>query len=174
MKTEPRRKDRAMKTPREMELLLERMPVGRLALTTEEGPYIVAVNYLYFDGSIYFHSGLEGRKMEALRADSRVCFMVDEIGPQVLWEKGCGISQVYKSVVCFGKAEFVQGQTEKGGILEQMVRKYVPPGYAAPPLKGKNIENTAVVRIVIESMSGKENALSSAHTVIAHPSPETG
>jgi nitroimidazol reductase NimA-like FMN-containing flavoprotein (pyridoxamine 5'-phosphate oxidase superfamily) len=132
------------------------------------------VNYLYFDGSIYFHSGLAGRKIEALRADSRVCFMVDEIGPQVLWEKGCGISQVYKSVVCFGKAGFVEGQAEKGRILDQMVRKYVPPGYALSPLNGKNIENTAVVRIVIESMSGKENALSSAHTVIAPPSPKMG
>jgi nitroimidazol reductase NimA-like FMN-containing flavoprotein (pyridoxamine 5'-phosphate oxidase superfamily) len=57
-----------MKTSPEMELLLERMPVGRLAVTTEEGPYIVAVNFLFLEGSIYFHSGLSGRKMEALRA----------------------------------------------------------------------------------------------------------
>jgi len=72
MKTELRRKERAMKTNREVELLLERMPVGRMAVTTEDGPYIVAVNYLFFEGSIYFHSGLAGRKLDALRADSRV------------------------------------------------------------------------------------------------------
>jgi len=174
MRTELRRKERAMKTSREMELLLERMPVGRLAVTTEEGPYIVAVNYLFFEGSIYFHSGLAGRKMEALRADPRVCFMVDEIGPQVLWEQGCGISQVYKSVVCFGKAEFVEGKVEKGRILEKMVQKYVPSSYTSSPMKDQNIKKTAVVRIVIESMSGKENALSPAHTVINNPSPEMG
>jgi nitroimidazol reductase NimA-like FMN-containing flavoprotein (pyridoxamine 5'-phosphate oxidase superfamily) len=174
MRTELRRKKRAIKTSREMELLLERMPVGRLAVTTEEGPYIIAVNYLFFEGSIYFHSGLAGRKMEALRADSRVCFMVDEIGPQVLLEQGCGISQVYKSVVCFGKAEFVEGQVEKRRILEKMVQKYVPSSYAFSPMKDQNIKKTAVVRIVIESMSGKENALSPAHTVIKNPSPEMG
>lgn len=166
MRTVLRRKERAMKTSREMELLLERMRVGRLAVTTEEGPYIVAVNYLFLEGSIYFHSALSGRKMEALRADSRVCFMVDEIGPQVLWEQGCGISQVYKSVVCFGKAEFVEGQSEKGTLLKKMVQKYVPSSYVFPPMKYQNIKITAVVRIVIESMSGKENALSPAHTVI--------
>ena len=44
---ELRRKDRGMKTSRDMELLLERMPVGRLAVTTAEGPYIVAVNYVF-------------------------------------------------------------------------------------------------------------------------------
>ncbi len=172
MRAELRRKDRAMSTRREMELLLERMPVGRLAVTTEEGPYIVAVNHLFFEGSIYFHSGLAGRKMEALRAESRVCFLVDEIGPQVLWEKGCGIGQVYKSVVCFGKAEFVDGQVEKRRILEKMVQKYVPSGYVVSPMKDQNIEITAVVRIVIESMSGKENTLSPAHTVINNPSLE--
>lgn len=170
MRTALRRQDRAMKTPREMELLLERVPVGRLAITTEEGPYIVAVNYLFFEGSIFFHSGLSGRKMEALRADPRVCFMVDEIGPQVLWEQGCGISQVYKSVVCFGKADAVEGHAEKERILKKMVQKYVPSGYDFSPMKSENIEKTAVVRIVIESMSGKENAMSPAHTVIHNPS----
>ena len=169
MRTEPRRKDRTMKTSREMELLLERMPVGRLAVATEEGPYIIAVNYLFFEGSIYFHSGLAGRKMEALRADSRVCFMVDENGPQVLWEQGCGISQVYKSVICFGKAEFVEGQIEKGRTLGKMVQKYVPSSYPFSPMKEQNIKKTAVVRVVIESMSGKENTLSPVYTVIKNP-----
>ena len=161
-----------MKTSREVELLLERMPVGRLAVTTEEGPYIVAVNYLFFEGSIYFHSGMGGRKMEALRADPRVCFMVDEIGPQVLWEQGCGISQVYKSVVCFGKTEFVEGQAEKRAILEKMLQKYVPSRYPISPMKDGNIKKTAVVRIVIDSMSGKENGLSPAHTVISNSLPQ--
>jgi nitroimidazol reductase NimA-like FMN-containing flavoprotein (pyridoxamine 5'-phosphate oxidase superfamily) len=163
-----------MKTSREMELLLEHMPVGRLAVTTEEGPYIIAVNYLFLEGSIYFHSGVSGRKMEALRADSRVCFLVDEVGPQVLWEQGCGISQIYKSVVCFGKAEFVEDPLEKRGILGRMVRKYVPSSYPFSPMTDQNIKKTAVVRIVIESMTGKENVLSPLHKVIPNRSSEMG
>ena len=167
MKTEPRRKDRGMKSPQDMELLLERRPVGRLAVTTTEGPYIVPVNFVFVEGNLYFHSGPAGRKMEALRADPRVCFLVDETGPQVLWKQGCGISQIYRSVVCFGKAEFVEGLGEKKEVLEKMVQKYVPSRYSLPPLKDENIRKTAVVKIVIEAMSGKENALSPAHTIIA-------
>ncbi len=166
MKTEPRRKDRTMTSARDMERLLERMPVGRLAVTTADGPYAVAVNYLFWEGSIYIHSGLSGRKMEALRADSRVCFLVDEVGPQVLWERGCGISQIYRSVVCFGKAGFVESPAEKRVVLERMIRKYVPPDYPVSPMHDQNIENTAVVRIVIESMSGKANEPSPLHTVL--------
>jgi len=163
-----------MKTSREMELLLERISVGRLAVTTEEGPYIIAVNYLFLEGSIYFHSGVSGRKMEALRADSRVCFLVDEVGPQVVWEQGCGISQIYKSVVCFRKAEFVEDPLEKRGILERMVRKYVPSSYPFSPMTDQNIKKTAVVRIVIESMTGKENVLLPLHKVLPHRSSEMG
>ena len=133
MRAELRRKERSNEYLREMELLLERMPVGRLAVMTEDGPYIVALNYLFFEGSIYFHSAQAGRKIEALRADSRVCFLVDDVGPQVLWEQGCGISQIYKSVICFGKAEFVEGPVEKRRILERMVQKFVPADYPVSP-----------------------------------------
>jgi len=163
-----------MTTSREMERLLEGMPVGRLAVTTEDGPYVVAVNYLFFDGSIYFHSASSGRKVEALRADARVSFLLDEAGPQVLWAQGCGISQIYKSVICFGKAEFVEGPLEKRAILERIVQKYVPSRYPSPPMTDHNIEKTAVVRIVIESMSGKANVLSPSHTVLINRSSEMG
>jgi nitroimidazol reductase NimA-like FMN-containing flavoprotein (pyridoxamine 5'-phosphate oxidase superfamily) len=155
-----------MNTSRKMELLLERMPVGRLAVTTADGPYVVAVNYLFLEGNIYFHSGRAGRKIEALRADPRVCFPVDDVGPRVLLEQGCGISQIYESVVCFGKAEFVEGPLEKRRILESMVHKFVPAKHPLPPMKDQNVEKTAVVRIVIESMSGKANRLSPPHTVL--------
>ena len=174
MRTEPRRTDRTMKSPREMELLLGRMPVGRLGVITGDGPYMIPVNYLFYKGSIYFHSGPSGRKMEALRADSRVCFLVDEVGPQVLWEQGCGISQIYQSVVCFGKAEFVEEPAKKREILERMVRKYVPPGYPTASMTDEKIGRTAVVRIAIESMSGKENALSAVHTVLPNSFPKIG
>ena len=54
MRTEPRRTDRTMKTTREMELLLEHTPVGRLAVMTMDGPCIVAVNYLFLKAASIF------------------------------------------------------------------------------------------------------------------------
>jgi nitroimidazol reductase NimA-like FMN-containing flavoprotein (pyridoxamine 5'-phosphate oxidase superfamily) len=146
--------------------LLQRMAVGRLAIVTEEGPYVVAVNYLYHEGDIYFHSGLSGRKIAALRDDSRVCFLVDEVGPQVMWKDSCGISQIFKSVMCLGKAEFIESVHEKRVILENMLQKYVPSRYPSVPMDDGTIETTAIVKIVIESISGKKNELSPSHTVL--------
>ena len=56
------------------------------------------------------------RKIEALRADPSVCFLVDDAGPRVLFEQGCGISQIYESGICFGKAEFVDDLAGKQNL----------------------------------------------------------
>jgi hypothetical protein len=78
------------------------MNVGRLSLNTADGPYVVAINYIYLEGYIYFHIGQTGRKVDALRTDPLVCFLVDDAGPLALLEQDCGISQIYESVVCSG------------------------------------------------------------------------
>jgi uncharacterized protein len=166
MKTEPRRSERTMKSAEEIERLLVRMPVGCLAVTTEDGPYAVAMNYLFHDGNIYVHSAMAGRKIEALKCDSRACFLVYEDGPQVTWEKGCGISQIYKSVICFGKAFFVEDLDEKKLMLEKMIQKYAPEESAFPQINNENLGKTAVIKIIVESMSGKANELTSAHAVV--------
>jgi uncharacterized protein len=165
MKTEPRRKERAMKSPEEMKSLLERMAVGHLAMTTQDGPYVVPLNYLFAEGCIYLHSGPKGRKIETLRNDPRVCFLADDAGPQVRWDKGCGISQIYESVMCFGKAEFVERPEEKRRILEMMVRKFIPPD-SPLPLGDENVAGTVVIRIQVEWMTGKANRISPIHTII--------
>ena len=142
------------------------MAVGYLGLSTESGPYVVPVNYLFFEGSIYLHSGPKGRKIEALRKDPSVCFVVDEIGPQVLWERRCGISQIYESVTCFGKAEFVEDFPEKRRILGEMIKKFVPADYVSVPLEEGNIRGTAVIKIRIDWMTGKANRIDSLHTIL--------
>jgi len=170
MKANLRRKDRAMNDAREMEAFLSRMPVGRLGLSTEDGPYVVPVNYIFAEGCVYFHSAPKGKKVEALRADSRVCFVVDEPGPQVTWEKGCGISQIYESVMCFGKAEFVEKIAEKRRILEMLVGKYVPGDDKVRILdrSSKMIANIAIVKIHLEWMTGKANRISSVHQKVSN------
>ncbi len=55
---------------------------------------------------------------------------------------------------------------EKMRILEKLVQKFVPASQPFPPMKNENVEKTAVVKIVVESMSGKANVLSSSHKVL--------
>ena len=166
MKTELRRAERAMKTPEEMERLLARMSVGCLSVATQDGPYAVAMNYLFVDGCIYLHSANAGRKIEAIKRDTKICFMVHEDGPLIIRDQACGISQIYKSVICFGKASFVEDAGEKKQVLEKMVGKYAPNHGQAITMNTGNIERTTVIKIAIEAMSGKTNEATPPYTAL--------
>jgi len=168
MTREVRRKDRVMESEQQMKQVLEQAAVGRLALVTGTGPYVIPVNFLFLDGAIYIHCAQAGRKFEALKADGRACFEVDEAGPQVLSARGCGISQLYRSVLCFGNARFVEDPAEKRGILSRMIEKYVPSSYTVSPMNEENLANTALVKIAVETMTGKAQSLSPAHTVVVN------
>ena len=62
----------------EARALLGECRIGRLGCVDDGGPYVVPVNYVFHDDSIYVHS-LPGRKIKALRENPRACLQVDEI-----------------------------------------------------------------------------------------------
>lgn len=70
---------------KDVEGLLQCSSTGVLAVHGDGGyPYAVPINYVYAEGKIFFHSVLEGHKMDAIRADKRVSFCVvaeDEVIP---------------------------------------------------------------------------------------------
>ena len=77
--------------PAEIASVLQRHHVGRLACIVAGEPYLVPVTYAYRDGVIYGHT-LPGQKLEAMRAEPRVAFEVDE-----RWE-----ADTWRSVVVRG------------------------------------------------------------------------
>jgi len=76
----------------EMERVLKKCSSGRLGLAFQNEPYVVPVSYGYDQGRIFFHSAKQGKKVDFIKRNSRVCFEVDE------WEKG------WASVICYGTA----------------------------------------------------------------------
>ena len=62
----------------EIEALLRRRRIGRIAYCVENRPYVVPVNYAY-DGSGIYVISRPGRKIDAMRAQPRVCFEVEDI-----------------------------------------------------------------------------------------------
>ena len=65
-------------TRAEIEQFLTVVPVGRLGMTTPDGPYVIPVGYCFTKGKIGIHLCRdEGRKMRAIKASPIVCFEVD-------------------------------------------------------------------------------------------------
>ena len=118
---------------------------------------------------LYFHCALAGKKLASLRKDNRACFNVVDVGPQALLGPKCGITQIYKSVLCFGTVEIITDGESKKAILTKMVEKYVPQKYNYSVEQDGFLAHTAVLKMRITNMSGKENKLTAAHTLIERP-----
>ena len=115
------------------------------------------LNFVHHRGMIYFHSALEGEKIEAIRRDSRVCFEVDL---PIAYVKSTGIpckaDYLYRSVIIRGRAHVVAEREERVSALKALMQKYQPEGGYGGFTEDK-LALTAVVRIDIVEMTGKQD-----------------
>ena len=147
-----------------MDSILERCRIGRIATSGADGyPYITPLNYVYHQGSIYFHCARTGEKLDNLKRDSRVCFEVDiplaylDLDYYGDNPESCGVTQFYQSVVIRGRAEIVKDIDEKTTALTALVASHEPEGRAFQQITAatKAVDLCEVVAVRIERISGK-------------------
>ena len=142
-------------TANEIEELLSRVLVGRLATCKDNQPYVIPMCFTYYNGKIYFHCASQGRKIENMKANPKVCFQVDE-HRLVPSPTPCDFTMHYQSVLVFGKAQFLKDPKEKLEILKMMIDKYKTTKLAKP-LDKAMVHGVEVGEIVIEEIIGKKN-----------------
>jgi len=148
-----RRKDKAIETDAAIELLAN-CEYGILSTTDSDGqPYGVPLNYVYKDNNIYFHSALAGHKIDNMRCNSKVSFCA--IGDTKVIPSLFGTE--YVSVVAFGIASEVQG-SERYDALLWLLEKYSPDYIEKGKTYIKKHDSvTKVIKISINSISGKRS-----------------
>ncbi|MBQ3880650.1 MAG: pyridoxamine 5'-phosphate oxidase family protein [Oscillospiraceae bacterium] len=126
---------------------------GVLAVNGENGyPYAIPVDF-YFDeetDTIYIHGAMSGYKIDAIRADSRVCFTV--------WNKGYqkeDWSYHVTSVVCFGRAGIMENGEDKLAYTRLFGQKYYPSAPEVEEEIRKDYHRMNLLFIKIEHMTGK-------------------
>ena len=150
-----RRKDKEITDKREIEEILRKALVCRVAMCNGESPYCVPMNFCYMNGSLYLHSAKEGKKLEILRRNNRVCFEVDVDVSPITEGHPCSWSMRYRSVIGKGKAVFVEDREEKREAITCLVEK-IYHGYHYEPAD-KELDSVTVIRIEIEEMTGKRS-----------------
>jgi nitroimidazol reductase NimA-like FMN-containing flavoprotein (pyridoxamine 5'-phosphate oxidase superfamily) len=138
--------------------LLNTTHVGRLGTTGKDGyPMIKPLNFACDAKTVYFHSAYEGEKIEDITRDNRVCFEIDRpIGYCRATANPCDASYAYQSVIIKGRASIVTDEKEKIYALRLIMDKYQPEGRYGS-FSNDKIGITAVIKIDIEEMVGKEN-----------------
>ena len=153
-----RRAEREIKDQETIKALLDQSHVGRMATINRKGyPVIKPVNYVYWQGKIYFHSSLKGEKMSDIRRKSPVCFEVEQPVAYVPARgPACKASFYYRSILIKGEAALVNVRKTKMEVLEKLMEKYQPEGGYEGIDEGI-LRKTAVIAIFIKEMTGKEN-----------------
>jgi nitroimidazol reductase NimA-like FMN-containing flavoprotein (pyridoxamine 5'-phosphate oxidase superfamily) len=131
--------------------------IGHLATFDPTGyPYITPLNYVYYQGKIYFHCAQEGRKLDNLAANNRVCFEVSRIDRKVFESLPCKCSTRYTSALVFGTAGMVADPGRKMEVLQALTETYAA-GRPFPPVEAAKAERCTVVEITIDLIEGKRN-----------------
>lgn len=134
--------------------LLKKEKRGVLSVLGDGGyPYGMPLNHFYHeeDGKIYFHSGKHGHKIDAIKAHDRVSFCVYDEGYR---EEGDWALHI-KSVIVFGRIEFVEDRAKIEDIAAKLSRKFTDDeAYIRHEIKHSG-PATLMFALVPEHLTGK-------------------
>ena len=149
-----RRSDRAINERAAIDDVIHRSLVCRLGLVDDGQPYVVPLCFGYDGDALYFHSAPEGRKIDILRNNSRVCVEFDVDGETVENQDACLWGFRYRSVVAFGTASLLEDAADKRAALDIIMSHYSDRAFTYPD---PALAITVVVRVDIETITGKQS-----------------
>jgi nitroimidazol reductase NimA-like FMN-containing flavoprotein (pyridoxamine 5'-phosphate oxidase superfamily) len=152
-----RRKDRQISNISDIESIILRCDVCRIAFADNNTPYIVTMNFGYQQGekpSLFFHCAPEGRKIELIKKNNYVCFEMDTDHLLYSGEQDCDWGMNFSSVVGYGRITIVSDREEKRKGLDCIMAHYSDRKNFA--YDEKIMSRTSVLRIDIEELTGKQ------------------
>ena len=150
-----RRKDKEIKDKKDIKQIFKEAHVCRLGMFDGKMPYIVPMNFGYRDNVLYFHSALEGRKIDILKKKTNVCFEIDIPGKVINSKGACSWSMNYRSIIGEGRVEFIKDNSEKMDAFNIIMNQYSESNNWE--FSQKMIDKTLVFKVKIDSISSKRS-----------------
>ena len=153
-KFRPMRRNRQQLTQDECIDILQQATSGVLAVIGDGGyPYTVPLSHVYADGCLFFHSAIQGHKVDAIRNDSRCSFCViaqDDVHPETF-------TTHFKSVVAFGRIHVIEDDAERLAALRSLGLRHAPHDHAGLQREiDKDFDRVLLLRLDIEHLTGKQ------------------
>jgi len=101
-------------TKYEIEKLIREQMICRIAFRGTEYPYIAPFQYVFMNGSLYFHFTDYGRKMELLVRNEPVCVEIEKAKPNM---------SEYGFVVLAGMLKIVADPKERAAAIKKMAKE---------------------------------------------------
>ena len=141
-----------------IEAIIRQASVCRLAMLDGDTPTIVPLCFGYRDGVLYFHGSPKSRKYLLMQTHPKVCFEFDILAEALPAPEPCNWDMRYRSVVGFGEAVMIEALDEKRRALETIAAQYAKE---PQPFADKKVRATAVFKVVIASMTGRQSGFDS-------------
>ena len=148
-----RKKEKEITVHAAIEFIIQKSLVCRLALSGDNCPYIVPLCFGYQNHTLFFHSAREGKKIDMIKKNNRVCFEFDIDLELVKADQACKFDMKYRSVIGFGKASLVEDPEAKRQALNVIMQHYAGQSYTFPE---DILSKTGIIKVEIESLSGKK------------------
>ncbi|MEA3238421.1 MAG: pyridoxamine 5'-phosphate oxidase family protein [Candidatus Bipolaricaulota bacterium] len=149
-----RRSEKEIVDRSQIEAIIKRALVCRVALCDEGLPYVIPVNFGYDNGCLYIHGTHEGKKLDILKRNSKVAFEVDIDHALVAGKTPCSYTFNYRSVVGSGTAVILHNLSEKRKGMNAIVSHYAGNDDIYPD---DALAKVTVVRIETSSMTGRQS-----------------
>jgi len=149
-----RRKDKEISDEAQIKAVIKKSNVCRLGMVSGNEPYIVPLSFGYRGGILYFYGALNGRKIDIIRENPKVCFEFDLLNETVKSENACEWSMRYQSVIGFGKAFFIESLEAKRNAMSIIMGQYSDRSFELPE---NMLKATAVFKVEIDSLTGKQS-----------------
>ena len=164
-----RKKEREIIDLDEIEGIIQKAKVCRVAFANGHEPYIVPVCFGYERacpgstesprseqsrrGVLYVHGADAGRKLDIMKKNNKVCFEIDEDVVILPGEKACSFAMKYRSVVGIGKAAVLKKDEDKLHGLNVIMKHYAGHEY---DFTKKELDSVLVWKVDIDSLTGKK------------------
>lgn len=149
-----RRKEKEITSVEEMDAVINDCDLCRVAMVDGDSPYVVAMNFGYRDGAVYLHCATEGRKLDILRTNPKVCVLFDTDYAVTPGNRSCKWGMRYRSVMAFGTAAELTAAPEREAALDALMDQY---GGSGGDYHEAVLKKTTVLKITIDSMTGKQS-----------------
>jgi uncharacterized protein len=152
-----RRSDKEILDKELIDSILKKELVCRIAMNDDGNPYLVPMIFGYQDNCLFLHSAKEGRKIDILKKNNRICFEVESNVELVPAESACNWSFKYYCIIGYGNASFIEDMAEKKELMNIIMEK--GSGKNSWDFPEAALEKTAIIKIEITAMTGKKSQL---------------
>jgi nitroimidazol reductase NimA-like FMN-containing flavoprotein (pyridoxamine 5'-phosphate oxidase superfamily) len=150
-----RRKDKEITDHKLIVVILSESMICRIAMIDNDVPYIMPLNYGYFNNALYIHSASKGKKIEILKKNNRVCFEIENYVEIIKHDEPCHWSTKYRSLIGYGTVEIINDFDRKKEGLDIIMAQHGKTGTNF--YNENNINAIVILKLNIESISGKQS-----------------